>query len=141
LLNFQEKTANLLYKAVKKSSVDPKDINKNDLIVITGDTSDVIGVVANVNKLRNVANVKLYTEEGIREIQITPKHFIHLIQKDAMLDLKKHQEYNRPDDEIDVIKKNKDKHKERTEFLEENSDKSALPTSKISLSLRKKKIR
>ena len=39
--------------------------------------------------------------------------------------------------EVDMIAKNKGAHKERPEFSVEESDKSVLPTSKISLSLRK----
>ena len=53
-----------------------------------------------------------------------------------MLDLQKHFDYEREDEdvnkEVDMIKKNKDEHKERPEFSVEQSKKSKLPTSKIS---------
>ena len=56
-----------------------------------------------------------------------------------MLSLKNHEDYERTNNEVDMIAKNKGKHKERPEFSTEDSDKSNLPTSKVSLSLRKKK--
>lgn len=138
-MNFQEKTADLLYNAVKKSTMSLSKVSTGDLIVITGTKDDKIGIVASINLINNKADICLRTSAGIETIQVNDTRFIHTIRKATMLDLRDHSKYQRDDDEVDVIKKNKDKYKERPEYSVEKSDKSVLPTSKISLSLRKDK--
>lgn len=140
-MNFQERTADLLYSAVRRAAVSPEIIAKGDLIVVTEADSDTIGTVTSSKLDGNHKTVILNTRTGTRTLQIDDTHFVHVIQKAAMLDLRKHYQYERTDEasnkEVDRLAKNKDVHKERPEFCEEISDKSALPTSKISLSLRK----
>jgi len=139
-LNSQEKQADLIYKAVKTSSVSPSLLERGDLVVITADNDDVVGTIRSLSTAGKFTTVSLNTTSGVQTHQITNNNFIHIIEKAAMLSLKNHEDYERTDDEVDVIAKNKDEHKERPEYGVESSEKSNLPTSKISsLSLRKKK--
>ena len=137
-LNFHEKTADLLYNAVKRAAVDPLSITAGDLVIITGDTDDIVGTVLTLDKS---GNIKLRTTSGIQTLRVDDTNFIHVIQKVSMLDLRKHYEYEREKEksnkEVDMIKELKDSPKERPQFSVEKSEKSVLPTSKISLSLRK----
>jgi len=141
-LSFQEKQADLIYKAVKSASVSPSSIEKGDFIVVTSDSNDVMGVVTSLSSTGGITSVSIHTPSGVQTLQVDNNNFIHLLQKAAMLDLKKHMDYERANEdlnkEVDMISKNDGKHKERPQFSVEKSDKSALPTSKISsLSLRK----
>jgi hypothetical protein len=147
-LNFHEKTADLLYKAVKHSVVDPNLIEMGDVIVITGPTSDIVGEVQKVSRGAKGTLIELKTPEsvnetssGVHHICVDASSFIHVIQKVSMLDLRKHYEYERENEksnkEIDMFKKLENSPKERPQFSVESSEKSVLPTSKISLSLRK----
>ena len=140
-MSFHEKTADLLYNAVKRAAINPLDITEGDLIVITGDIDDTVGNVLTLDKSGGVINIKLRTTSGIQTLRIDDTNFIHVIQKVSMLDLRKHHEYERENEksnkEVDMIKKLKGSPKERPQFSVEQSEKSELPTSKISLSLRK----
>lgn len=140
-MSFHEKTADLLYNAVKRAAINPLDITEGDLIVITGDIDDTVGNVLTLDKSGGVINIKLRTTSGIQTLRIDDTNFIHVIQKVSMLDLRKHYEYERANEasnkEVDMIKKLKGSPKERPQFSVEQSEKSELPTSKISLSLRK----
>jgi len=138
-LNFHEKQADLIYTSVKNASVSPNSIEKGDLIVITANEDDIVGTIHSLSTEGKKTTILLNTTSGIQQHEVTNNNYIHIIQKDAMLSLKNHEDYERTDDEIDVIAKNKDEHKERPEYSVEDSDKSNLPASKISLSLRPKK--
>ena len=142
-MNFQERTADLLYKAVKRAVVTPSYIEQGDLIVITEEDNDSVGIVDSLETTGSATSITLKTASGLKTLQVDDTNFIHVIQKAAMLDLRKHHQYERKDEEsnkeVDMIKKLKGDHKERPQFTDEKSDKSALPTSKISLSLRKEK--
>jgi len=142
-LNFQENTANLLYKAVKRASVSPTSIKIGSLVVVTDADTDTVGVIQAIEPVGNFTNITLQTTSGIKSLLINDTNFVHILRKKAMLDINPHYQYERTDEkinkEVDMIKKNKGKHKERPDFSIENSEKSALPTSKISLSLRKGK--
>ncbi len=139
-MNVQDKTADLLYRAVRRSAVLPTDIEQGDLIVVTEDNSDTVGIVHSLEQKESSINVTLKTVFGFRALRVSNMNFIHVIQKAAMLDLRKHNQYERTNEESnkekDMIKENKG-HKERPEFYVDHSEKSVLPTSKISLSLRK----
>ena len=139
-MNVQEKTADLLYKAVRRSAVSPAHIETGDLIVVTQDDGDTVGVVSSLETEGNVVNISLKTTYGLQSIRVSNANFIHVIQKAAMLDLRNHNQYERTDEESnkekDMIAENKG-HKERPQFSGDQSEKSELPTSKISLSLRK----
>ena len=147
-MSFHEKTADLLYNAVKRAAINPLDITEGDLIVITGPTSDVMGKVRKISRCGkgNMIDLKTSrsidgTSSGVYHIYADNTTFIHVIQKVPMLDLRKHHEYERANEasnkEVDMIKKLKGSPKERPQFSVEQSEKSELPTSKISLSLRK----
>lgn len=138
-MNFHEKQADLIYTSVKNASVSPNSIEKGDLIVITANEDDIVGTIHSLSTEGKKTTILLNTTSGIQQHEVTNNNYIHIIQKDAMLSLKNHEDYERTDDEIDVIAKNKDEHKERPEYSVEDSDKSNLPASKISLSLRPKK--
>lgn len=140
-MGFHEKTADLLYSAVKRATVCPMHIEKGALIVITAEDEDTVGVVESLETRGDFTDVVLYTDVGAQSFRVTADNFIHVIQKVAMLDLREHHQYERKDEkmnkEVDMIQKNKGKHKERPEFGVEDSEKSVLPSSKVSLSLRK----
>ena len=142
-MNFQENTADLLYRAVKKAAVIPSSIKKGDLVVITGTDSDTIGTVHSLETKGITTSITLKTSSGLKILDIDDTNFIHIIQKDAMLDLRKHYEYERGskefDKEVDILEKEKNPNHERPQFSVDKSDKSVLPTSKISLSLRQEK--
>lgn len=139
-MNFQEKTADLLYKAVRRSAVSPTHLEIGDLIVVTENARDTVGVIHSLEHEGNAVNVILKTASGPQLVRVSDTNFIHVIQKAAMLDLRNHNQYERTNEEsnkeVDMIEKGKG-HKERPQFSIDQSEKSELPTSKISLSLRK----
>ncbi len=126
--------AQLLYRAVKKAAVSPDTLEIGDLIIITGSTDDIVGIVDNLEDTNNVTNITLHTATGLQSIKVSDKNFIHLIKKADMLNLRKHTDYER-----DLKDMTKEKgYKERPEFGPvTDSEKSVLPTSKVSLNLRR----
>ena len=137
-MNFQEKTADLLYKAVKKSSVSPAVLEPGDFIVVTKEFGDVVGIINSLEKQGKYTNLILKTSSGLQTVQVDDTNFIHIVQKVGLLNLRDHHQYERTNEEsnkeVDMTKKNNE-HYERPQFTIENSNKSELPTSKISLSL------
>lgn len=139
-MDFQEKTADLLYKAVKRSAAPLSKVAKGDLIVITEGDSDTIGIVDSLEPVGKDIDVTLQTSSGTLLRRVSDTNFIHVIQKAAMLDLTPHHDYERTDEKLNKEKdmiKELEGHKERPQFSVDQSEKSVLPTSKISLSLRK----
>ncbi len=135
-----EQTAQFLFKAVKKSSVNHVDINKGDHIIVTGANNDIMGIVNNVATVGDITTVILATGSSEQSLQVSSENFIHIIQRADMLDMRNHTDYERDLKDVD-----KDTHKytEKDQHPafgpDEKSDKSELPTSKISLVMKKQK--
>jgi len=139
-LNSVEQTAQLLFKAVKRASVTPSEINVGDRIVVTGAKNDVTGIVNNIEMTKNVTTLTINTNSGEKILKVSNKNFIHIIQRAAMLNLRNHTDYERgvEDTDKDVHKyTEKDERPKLGPVLD--SKESKLPTSKISLVLKKKK--
>lgn len=124
----------LLRLAIKNSTVNPEDIRVGNRIVITNADDDIEGTVQG----RNSSNtVQLNTASGVKTIKLSNNSVIHIIKKADMLNLRKHNEYER---DLKDMTKEDHQNKGRPEYgPEEKSDKSNLPSSKISLSLRSRK--
>ena len=138
-MNAVEYTVQLLYNAVNKAATSPNVPKIGDLITITRADNDVIGIVKDVmsNKKGSVGII-LKTASGQQLINVSENNFIHIIQKAEMLNLRKHMDYER--DYFKDMLKEKHQQDGRPEHSPvEKSDKSELPTSKVSLSLRRKK--
>jgi len=133
-LDSVQQAAQLLYKAVKKAAVSLDNLEVGDRIVVTGTSQDKVGVV------KGVVNgaIVLKTSLGVETLQVSDKNFIHIIQKKAdMLNLRKHIDYER-----DLKDMAKEDHQQdgRPEYGPvEESDKSELPASKISLVMKRQK--
>ena len=126
--------AHLLYRAVKKAAVSPNMLNTGDLIIVTGATDDIVGIIDSLEDINNETHIILHTATGLCSIKVSDKNFIHLIKKADMLNLRKHIDYER--DLKDMTKEKE--HKERPGFGPViDSKKSVLPTSKVSLNLRR----
>lgn len=139
-----DKIADLLTLAVLRDTTDSRDLCVGDCIVITAADSDTVGVVKQVKEAANDATcLVLGTKQGDVEVVTTPQTYVHLIQtaeaRKALLKLRQHHEYER--ELKDVPKKvHSPEEDARPKFGPvTNSEKSELPTSKISLSLRKSK--
>lgn len=140
-MNLNERTARYLFSAVRKATVNHTDIKKGDYIVVTGVKADISGIVNHTITDRNTTAVTLNTNSGKEEtLQISNKNFIHIIQKADMLNMRKHVDYERDLEDID---KNTHQYTEKDRHPvmgpDEKSDKSELPTSKISLMMKKPK--
>lgn len=139
-MNSIEQTAQLLFKAVKRASVNHTDITVGDYIIVTGANDDTAGIVDDVNTIEDNTTIVLSTSSGKEILQISSKNFVHIIQKANMLNMRDHIEYERDLKDID-----KDTHKytEKDQHplhgLDEKLDKSNLPASKISLTMKKQK--
>lgn len=135
-----EHTAQLLYKAVSQASISPTKLGIGDLIIITSAMDDIVGIVDNLQEVDDQINIVLYTVTGLRQIKVSDKNYIHLIKRADMLSLRKHTDYER-----DLKDMTKDTHGYDKDYAQSpehgpvlDSDKSNLPTSKISLNLRNK---
>lgn len=139
-MNPIEQTAQLLFKAVKKASINYTDINTGDYIVVTGVDNDITGIVDNVSIVEDTTTVVLDTGSGKETLQVSSDNFIHIIQRADMLNLRKHIDYDRDLKDVD---KGTHKHTEKDQRPvfgpDEESEKSELPTSKISLVMKKQK--
>ena len=135
-----EQTAQFLFRAVKKASVNHTDIHEGDHIVVTGADDDIVGVVNSVDTTEGITTVVLDTGLNEETLQVSSKNFIHIIQRADMLDMRKHIDYER-----DLTDADKGTHKytekDQRPVLgpDEKSDKSELPTSKISLVMKTQK--
>lgn len=139
-MNSTEQSAQLLFKAVKKASVNHADINAGDHIVITGIDDDVIGVVNDVATVNDVTTVVLATCSGEETFQVSSKNFIHIIRRAGMLNMRNHIDYERDLKDVDKgTHKYTEKDQRPVLGPDEKSDKSELPTSKISLVMKKQK--
>lgn len=137
-LDSVERIARFLYTAVKRAVVNPNSLNTGDFITITRAEDDVVGVVEKVTPIDNAVDIILKTSSGTKTLRISSKNFIHIIQKKAdMLNLRKHTDYER--DLKDMTKEDHQRDRRPEYGPEEKSDKSELPTSKISLVLKQKK--
>lgn len=139
-MNSIEQAAQFLFRAVKKASVNHADINKGDRIAVTGADDDIIGIVESADTVKDVTTVVLDTGSNKETLQISSENFIHIIQRADMLNMRSHIDYER-----DLKDADKGTHKytekdQRPVFgPDEKSDKSELPTSKISLVMKKQK--
>ena len=139
-MNSTEQSAQLLFKAVKKSSVSHTDINVGDHIVITGADDDITGIINSANTIDDVTTVVLDTGSSKETLQVSSENFIHIIQRADMLNMRDHIKYER-----DLKDTDKGTHKltekDQCPALgpDTESDKSELPTSKISLVMKKQK--
>lgn len=124
--------ARALYQSVVASAVKCADIDKGDLIIITGKSADIVGIARTVHS----KSIELVTHAGIQTIDHPDARFIHIIRKANMndLNLRNHTEYER--DLQDMTKATHGREgnsSEKNEFGPvTDSDKSALPTSKVS---------
>ena len=138
MLSNIERTAQLLYKAVSQASIPPAKLGIGDLIIITGATDDAVGIVKDLQETDDQINIVLYTAKGLQQIKVSDKNYIHLIKRADMLSLRKHTDYDR--DLKDMTEDTHGYDKGCTQSPEHgpvlDSDKSNLPTSKISLNLR-----
>jgi len=139
-LNSTEQTAQLLFKAVKKASVNYTDINTGDYIVVTGADNDIIGIVDDVSVAEDTTIVILDTGSSKETLQVSSDNFIHIIQRADMLNLRKHTDYERDLKDVDKGTHEYTKKDQCPVFgPDEESEKSELPTSKISLVMKKQK--
>ena len=131
-----------MYKAVKRSSVNPHKIGGGDYIIVTGAESDIAGIVEKIDiNIDNSADIILKTSSGTRKtLQISDKNYIHIIQRANMLNMRNHTDYERDLKNVDKTTHEytkKDQHPALS--LDEKSDKSELPASKISLVMKSSK--
>lgn len=139
-MNSIEQSARLLFKAVKKASVNHTDINAGDHIVVTCANDDIIGIVNSVNTIDNVTTVMLNTGQGEETLQVSSGNFIHIIQRADMLNMRDHIDYERDLKDVDKGAHKLTEKDQRPVFgPDEKSDKSELSTSKISLVMKKQK--
>lgn len=135
-----EQTAQFLFKAVKKSSVNHVDINEGDHIVVTGADDDITGIVNNVDTVGDITTVVLDTGSSEKSLQVSSENFIHIIQRADMLNMRNHNDYERDLKDVDKgTHKYTEKDQHPTFGPDEKSDKSELPASKISLVMKKQK--
>lgn len=142
-MNSASQTARLLYKAVKRASVSSGGLDIGDFVVVTGAENDIVGIVRKITSINDaVDDITFKTSSGIEILRVSNKNFIHIIQKKAnMLNLRDHIDYERDLEDTDKGTHEYTEKDRRPEYgPDEKSDKSELPTSKISLNLRKKAI-
>ena len=139
-MNSIEHVAQLLFKAVKKSSVNHVDINKGDCIIVTGTDDDITGIVNNIDTVSDITTVIVDTGSSKKSLQVSSENFIHVIQRANMLNMRNHIDYERDLKDVD---KGTHKYTEKDQHPllgpDEKSDKSELPASKISLVMKTKK--
>ena len=140
-LNFSEQTAQFLYKAVKRASISPDNICTGDFIVVTGTEDDTVGVVKKITITPdNTVDMVLKTSSGTKTLSVSSKNYIHIIQKADMLNLRDHIDYERDLKDVDKgVHKYTEKDQRPKLGPDEKSDKSELPTSKISLVMKREK--
>ncbi len=139
-MDFPEQTIQLLYRAIKRAVVDPGNINTGDRIVVTGDIDDIEGIVEKNEVITDdIFNITLKTSTGTQTFQISNKNYIHIIQRADMLNMRNHTDYNR---DLEDVSKDAHKYTEKDRHPifgpVEKSDKSTLPSSKISLVMKNK---
>lgn len=138
-LNSISQIACLLYKAVKRASVSPDSLDIGDFVVVTGVENDTAGTVKEIVPIGDTVDIALKTSSGIKILQVSNKSYIHIIRKADMLNLRDHIDYERDLEDVDKgTHKYTEKDQRPVYGPDEKSDKSELPTSKISLNLRKK---
>lgn len=139
-MNSTEQSAQLLFKAVKKASVNHVAINAGDRIVVTGTDDDITGVVNSADTIGDITTVVLDTGSSKETLQVSSKNFIHIIQRANMLNMRNHIDYERDLKDVDKGTHGLTEKDQRPVFgPDEKSDKSELPTSKISLVMKKQK--
>lgn len=131
--------AQSLVKAIKKASVDPLELLPGDFVVVTQALNDIAGIVDFSEKIDdNHTALSLHTSSGLRTLKISNQNFVHLLKEGKLLNLREHNTYER--DLEDMSEKPRDNgHMARPQFSPADIEKSNLPTSKISLNLRKSK--
>ena len=135
-----EYTAQRLFRAVKKASVNHVEINKGDYIVVTGANNDITGIANNVDTVGDITTVVLDTGSSEKSLQVSSENFIHIIQRADMLNMRNHIDYERDLKDTDKgTHKYTEKDQHPTFGPDEKSDKSELPASKISLVMKKQK--
>jgi hypothetical protein len=121
------------------ASASPQDVRLGDTIIVTGADNDTIGLVRTlIHDDENNLSLELNTTSGLKVIKVSDNNFIHIIKKANMLNLRKHNEYER--DLKDMSKEDHQNEGRPAIDIVETSEKSNLPSSKISLSLLPKKI-
>ena len=85
-----EQSARLLFKAVKRASVNHADINVGDYIAVTGVDDDITGVVNSTDTIGDMTTVVLDTGSSKETLQVSSKNFIHIIQRADMLNMRSH---------------------------------------------------
>lgn len=140
-LNSVEYTAHLLFRAVKNASVRHSTINAGDHIIVTGTDSDIIGVVNSTCTDDVITTVILDTDEGEQTLQISSDNFVHIIQRADMLNMRNHIDYERDLVDTDTSMHSPTDKEQRPIYgpCEGKGDHSVLPTSKISLVMKKQK--
>ncbi len=140
-MNSVEQTARLLFKAVKRASVNHTTICKGDQIVVTGADNDVIGIVDSTDTVGDTTIVVLDTSLGRETLRVSCDNFIHIIQRADMLNMRDHNDYERDLVDTDTAMRAPSKKDQRPKYgpSEGKSDPSALPTSKISLQMKTRK--
>ena len=140
-MTLTEQAAQFLFKAVKKASVNHVNINKGDHIVVTGADDDIIGIVNSVNTIEDTTTVVLDTGSSEKTLQVSSENFIHIIQRADMLNMRSHIDYERDLKDVDKDTHEYTEKDQRPVFgPDEKSDKSELPTSKISLVMKNLKV-
>jgi len=135
-----EQVAQFLFKAVKKASVNHTDINAGDHIVVTGADDDITGIVNSVNTIDDVTTVVLDIGSSKETLQVSSENFIHIIQRADMLNMRDHIKYERDLKDVDKgAHKLTEKDQRPALGPDTESDKSELPTSKISLVMKRQK--
>jgi len=135
-----EQAAQLLFKAVKRASVRHIDINTDDHIVVTGADDDITGIVDSVDTVKNTTTVVLDTGSSKETLQVSSENFIHIIQRADMLNMRDHIKYERDLKDVDKgAHKLTEKDQRPALGPDTESDKSELPTSKISLVMKRQK--
>ena len=125
---------------MKKASIIYTDINKGDHIVVTGADNDIAGIVTDIGIEEDTATIVLDTGSNKETVQISSENFIHIIQRADMLNMKDHTDYERGLEDTDKGTHKLTEKDQRPEYgPDEKSDKSELPTSKISLMMKTKK--
>ena len=139
-MTLTEQSAQLLFKAVKKASVNHTDINVGDHIVVTGTNDDITGTINSVNTVNDMTTIVLDIGSSKETLQVSSENFIHIIQRADMLNMRDHIKYERDLKDVDKgTHKYTEKDRHPTLGPDEKSDKSELPTSKISLVMKNRK--
>ena len=128
--------ANYLLRDVVANTVHATTITPGDIIVVTLDLTDKIGVVTHVSDDHRIF---LKTASGIEVIEPVNQGFIHMIQKAAhaieVLRLRNHLDYER---DLKDMTKETHQNSGRPEYGPEIDKDTKIPRSKICLNLKKK---